>query len=62
MIDEGLNQIDIQLERKILINMFNYFYDKTIIIISHRKDNMDLYNRVLNIEKGSLKEVLIKNE
>ena len=62
LIDEGLNEIDINLERKILKNIFSYYKDKTIIIVSHRKDNMDLYNRVLNIEKGSLKEVLIKNE
>ena len=62
LIDEGLNEIDVNLERKILKNIFSYYKDKTIIIVSHRKDNMDLYNRVLNIEKGSLKEVLIKNE
>ena len=62
LIDEGLNEIDINLERKILKNIFTHFKDKTIIIISHRLDNMDLYNRVLNIESGVVKDVLIKNE
>lgn len=52
MIDEGLSQIDINLERKILKNMFYYFYDQTIIIISHRQENMDLYDRVIHIEEG----------
>lgn len=52
MIDEGLSQIDINLERKILKNMFYYFYDQTIIIISHRQENMDLYDRVIRIEEG----------
>ena len=53
IIDEGLNQIDINLERKILKNMFYYFYDKTIIIISHRKENMDLYDKVISFsDKG----------
>ena len=62
LIDEGLNEIDINLERKILKNIFTYYKEKTIIIISHRLDNMDLYNRVINIEKGILKDVLTKNE
>ena len=62
LIDEGLNEIDINLERKILKNIFSYYKDKTIIIISHRLENIDLYNRVINIEKGLIKEVLVKNE
>jgi len=62
LIDEGLNEIDINLERKILKNIFIYYKDKTIIIVSHRLDNMDLYNRVIKIESGKIKEVLTKNE
>ena len=62
LIDEGLNEIDINLERKILKNIFSYYKDKTIIIISHRLDNMDLYDRVITIEKGKLKDVLTRNE
>ena len=57
MIDEGLNQIDIKLEREILNNIFNYFYDKTFIIISHRKENMDLYNRVIRISDGMVRDM-----
>lgn len=57
MIDEELNQIDIKLEREILIDVFNYFYDKTFIIISHRKENIDLYDRIIKIESGIVKEV-----
>ena len=55
MIDEGLNEIDIKLERKILINIFNEYKNKTFIIVSHRKDNMDLYNRLIKIDNGTLK-------
>lgn len=62
LIDEGLNEIDINLERKILKNIFTYYKDKTIIIVSHRLDNMDLYNKVINIEKGRVKDVLTRNE
>lgn len=57
MIDEGLNQIDINLEREILKDIFNYFYDKTFIIVSHRKNNIDIFDRVINIEKGSVKKI-----
>ena len=60
MIDEGLNQIDIKLEREILQDAFTYFHNKTFIIVSHRRDNNDLYNRIIKIKDGevySLEEV-----
>ncbi len=53
-IDEGLNEIDINLERKILKNIFLYYRNKTIIIISHRTDNMDLFDNVIYLEKGKI--------
>ena len=62
LIDEGLNEIDINLERKILKNIFEYYKDKIIIIVSHRLDNMDLYDEVIKLDKGMVKDVLIKNE
>lgn len=61
MIDEGLNEIDINLERKILKNIFYYYRHKTIIIVSHRHDNMDLYDSVVNLEDGHIKDVLVRN-
>ena len=54
LIDEGLNQMDINLERKILINLFKRFKDKTIIVISHRMDNMDLYDKKIKLEEGTI--------
>lgn len=62
LIDEGLNEIDINLERKILKNIFSYYKEKTFIIVSHRLENMDLYNKVICVENGLIKEVLTKNE
>ena len=61
LIDEGLNEIDVTLERKILNNIFNYYKEKTFIIISHRLDNIDLYDQVINIDNGQIKDVN-KNE
>lgn len=57
MIDEGFNQIDIELEREILIDIFKYFYDKTFIIVSHRSENIDLYDRIIKINNGKITEI-----
>ena len=54
LIDEGLNQLDINLERKILIDLFKRYYNKTIIVVSHRYNNMDLYNQVVKISNGKI--------
>lgn len=54
--DEALSQIDVVRERDILLNIFKYLKDKTIIVISHRFDNKDLFERVIRIEKGSIYE------
>lgn len=62
LIDEGLNELDIVLERKILKNIFKYYHEKTIIIISHRTDNMDLFNQVIYLENGNIiKNISKKN-
>lgn len=62
LIDEGLNQVDINLERKILKNMFEKFKDKTIIIISHRLENMDLFDQVVELNNGKITNNLTRNE
>ena len=57
IIDEGLSEVDIDTERKVLKEMFKKYKDKTIIVISHRLDNMDLFDSVLRFNnKGVLKE------
>ena len=60
LIDEGLNEIDINLERKILKNMFEFYSDSTIIIVSHRLNNMDLFDKVIKIENKKV-NVISKN-
>ena len=54
IIDEGLSQVDVNMERKILKNIFRYYKDKTIIVISHRLDNLDLFDNLVKIENGVL--------
>lgn len=61
IIDEGLSQVDINMERRILKNIFYKFYNKTIIVISHRLDNADLFNRMIRMNKGKIVEDVLKN-
>ena len=60
LIDEGLNQVDINLERKILKKLFNKYYNKTIVIVSHRYNNMDLFDRVIEMSNGTIRKDIIK--
>lgn len=53
ILDEALSQVDIKKEREILTTLFNKFKDKTIIYISHRFNNMDLFNQSIDMEKLS---------
>ena len=46
--DETMNEIDVETERKILENIKNE-YKKTIVLISHRLNNKDLFNKVIEI-------------
>lgn len=50
ILDESFSQIDVAREREILKNIFKSFKSKTIIVISHRFDNNDLFDRVINLE------------
>ena len=54
--DEAFSGIDINKEKKILENMFDYLKDKTIIVISHRFNNKKLFDRVLKLEGGKIIE------
>ena len=56
ILDEALGQIDINKEKKILENIFEFLKDKTIIIISHRFNNKKLFDRILKLENGVIHE------
>ncbi len=54
--DESINQVDIKREREILIEVIKYLKQKTLIMISHRVDNKDLFTRVISLTKGVINE------
>ena len=56
LIDEGLNAMDVNLERKILKNLFYKYHDKTIIIVSHRMENLDLFDHFIKFSSGHIVE------
>ena len=62
LIDEGLNAIDINLERKILKNIFSKYKEKTFIIVSHRIENIDLFHRVIELDSGFMKQNIHKEK
>lgn len=59
LIDEGLSEVDINMERRIIKKLFKNYNDKTIIIVSHRLDNMDLFNKIIKVDNNF--EVIEKN-
>lgn len=58
--DEAFSQIDEEREKIIINNIFKYLESKTIIVISHRMSNKNLYNRVVKLVEGKIYEEVSK--
>lgn len=54
ILDEALNEVDIELESNIMNNIIKKYNDKTIIVVSHRKNNLELFNRILEMKEGKI--------
>ncbi len=52
IIDEGLSGLETNLERQIIKDLFKHYAHKTIIVISHRLDNLDLFDQYVRLENG----------
>lgn len=57
--DESLSQIDIKSERKILEKIFKKLKNNTVIVISHRFDNSDMFDKCFTVDDGRIKNGLI---
>lgn len=58
ILDEVFNEISIEEERKILNNIFDNYKDKIIILISHRDNNRDLFDKKYKlIGEGDIVEI-----
>lgn len=49
VIDEALSEVDIEDEKTIINNLFNYYKDKTIIYVSHKNEICNNFNKVITI-------------
>ena len=56
ILDETTSEMDIETERKILKNIQTE-YNKTILFISHRKSNKDLFNKKVELKGGNYERI-----
>ena len=45
------------MEREILLNLFSKYQDKIIMVVSHRTDNKDIFDKVIKFPSTIKKEV-----
>jgi len=57
ILDESTNALDIDLENKILKNI-KMLGKKMIIIVSHRKESLDICDKIISINNNSIKEII----
>lgn len=54
ILDECLSQLDIDREREILLELIDTYPDKTMLFISHRFDNKDLFDTEINMNRKEI--------
>lgn len=52
--DETTSNLDVNTERRIYNNIKNKYKDKTIIVIAHRKSNINFFNKVFEVNDGKI--------
>ncbi len=57
LFDESFNEMDIELERKIIKNILKLLKDKTILLISHRLVNSDLFDKVIYMNNNTITNI-----
>jgi ATP-binding cassette subfamily B protein len=53
IIDEAMSQMDVKLEKNIIGDIMKN-YNKTIIMITHRLDNINLFDRKITLDQGKI--------
>ena len=56
ILDESFNEIDAVEEKMILKNIFTNYPNLTVILISHRQDNINLFDKVYTIKRSDANE------
>jgi len=58
LLDEALRELDVNMERRILKRLFSTMKNKTIIVVSHRLENMDLFDKVIKMNNGTINKII----
>ena len=56
IIDEALSEVDVEIEKKIIKNIDEYFKDKTIIYVSHKEEIQNLFKISYDVERRIYEE------
>ena len=57
ILDEATSALDSITEKKVIKNIFKYLNKTTVIAVTHRKDILELFDEVINLENGEIKVV-----
>ena len=55
--DEATNALDYESEKKVLDTIYDLRKNKTIVIISHKKDIINLCDKILEIKNSKITEI-----
>ena len=56
ILDEATSSLDGENERKVLHNIMKKFKSQTVFFVTHKLDNMEMFTKILLMEKGKLIE------
>ena len=57
ILDEATNALDIENESRVISNLIDNEKVKTIIVISHRNNNLDKFNKIYKVENKQVKKI-----
>ena len=56
ILDEATSSLDGENEKKVLLNIMKKFENKTVFFVTHKLDNMEMFSKILLMEKGEIIE------
>ena len=56
ILDEATSSLDGENEKKVLLNIMKKFENQTVFCVTHKLDNMEMFSKILLMEKGKLIE------
>jgi len=57
LLDESLSEVNIDMERRILKSILKEYPKKTILMVSHRMNNMDLFDTVVKFNQQGIEKI-----